>query len=524
MDVRCPQCQTLYEIDDDRVQSNDATLKCRECQHLFRLGVGRVPSREDAQRWMVRESSGGDILYFDEFDTLHGWIMEREVDRTWEISRTGDSWKKLGEVGEFETIFQAVASGSGVHPQEDDAGGGESDSSAGPRAARPEEAESRARSNTQSQFDRDESSRRPPAEPAGAGAGPDEVTQPDAEAAAGESSSGSGDGGDRGGGESAAEQNVQLESGRFPGASDDANGAEGDRVEGADDGWSFEGETGGEAEPEGARFETDDPVEAFDDDLEFEQGRRWPYVLVLLLVAGAGGYAWYAQPAWLVETVRKYVTTDQHSSSAPSSVSSDSGDASADAESEEVEPVAPVRASVREALAAGRTAIDEAVAGRVKTAIEKARSLRGSGMQRAKEVADRQTERRRQAPSGGGVAGLLSQAREALQNGDAASARETFKTAVDQAPGNPEALSGLGWARVELGRSEAAISRFEEARQADASHGDAYMGMARAQRNLGRYREALETYQSYLDAFPNGSKASIAEYQSDQLRNQLGMD
>lgn len=523
MDVRCPQCQTLYEIDDDRVKSNDATLKCRECQHLFRLGVGRVPSREDAQRWMVRESRGGDILYFDEFDTLHGWIMEREVDRTWEISRTGDSWKKLGEVGEFETIFQAVASGSGVHPEKDGGGGGESDSSAGPRAARPEEAESesRPRASTQSQFDRGESSRRPPAEPAGAGAGPDEVTQPDAEAAAGESSPTPGDGGDA---ESEAQKDVQLESGRFAGASDDASATEGQRDEGDDDAWRFEGETGREAEPEGARFETDDPVEAFDDDLEFEQGRRWPYVLVLLVVAGVGGYAWYAQPSWLVETVRKYVTTDQQPSSAPSPASVDSGDASVDAESDVAEPVAPLRASVREALAAGRTAVDEAVADRVKPAIEKARALRGSGVQRAKDVADRQADRRQQSPSGGGVAGVLSQARDALQNGDAASARETFQTAVDQAPGNPEALSGLGWALVELGRSEAAISRFKEARQADSSHGDAYMGMARAQRNLGRYREALETYQSYLDAFPNGSKASIAEYQSEQLRKQLGMD
>lgn len=520
MDVRCPQCQTLYEIDDDRVKSNDATLKCRECQHLFRLGVGRVPSREDAQRWMVRESRGGDILYFDEFDTLHGWIMEREVDRTWEISRTGDSWKKLGEVGEFESIFQAIASGSHVHSEEDGTGGGESDSGAGPRAARPEDAQSgsRARASTQSQFEREESPRQTPGAGSGAAAGPDEVTQPDAEAAAGESSPSPDDEG------SGAGQNVQLETGRFAGASDDAKSTDEERGDHDGDEWSFEGETEREAEPEQARFETDDPVEAFDDDLDFEQPRRWPYVLALLVVAGAGGYVWYAQPPWLMEAVGEYLPVDQQSASAPSADSVDTDEASADAESEPAEPVAPVRTSVREAIAAGRTAVGDAVASRLKTAIDKAGALRGSGVERAREVVDRQAQRRQQSSPGGGVAGLLTRARESLQNGDAAGARDAFQTAVERAPTNPEALSGLGWALVELGRSKAAISRFKEARQADSSHGDAYMGMARAQRNLGRYREALETYQSYLDAFPNGSKASIAEYQSEQLRKQLGMD
>jgi hypothetical protein len=85
---------------------------------MFRLDSDAQPSREDRRRWMVRDPAEGDILYFNTFDTLHRWIVEREVDRTWEISRTGDKWMRLGDIGEFRPIFQVVDNVSSIESGE----------------------------------------------------------------------------------------------------------------------------------------------------------------------------------------------------------------------------------------------------------------------------------------------------------------------------------------------------------------------------------------------------------------------
>lgn len=110
MDVRCPQCQTLYELDDEQVGKRAVTLKCSQCQHVFRLGGRTASSQENHRRWMVRRRVEGDILYLSTFDTLHEWIMKREVRADDEISRTGQRWASLGEIGEFQPMFQVVES------------------------------------------------------------------------------------------------------------------------------------------------------------------------------------------------------------------------------------------------------------------------------------------------------------------------------------------------------------------------------------------------------------------------------
>ena len=37
MDVRCPRCQSEYELDDARVTDDGVTVKCSECAHVFRV-------------------------------------------------------------------------------------------------------------------------------------------------------------------------------------------------------------------------------------------------------------------------------------------------------------------------------------------------------------------------------------------------------------------------------------------------------------------------------------------------------
>ena len=159
MDVRCRQCGTEYELDDARVGSTGTTVKCSTCSHVFKVmpsgdtreasgvqrpapaGGGERPERtprtpstetpklgtqpapprasvvaaavpppaapQAAGDWMVKKADG-QIFRFRELTTLQKWIVERKVVRDDEISRTGKSWKKLGEIAELTSFFQVV--------------------------------------------------------------------------------------------------------------------------------------------------------------------------------------------------------------------------------------------------------------------------------------------------------------------------------------------------------------------------------------------------------------------------------
>lgn len=123
MDVRCPRCQSEYELDDARVSDEGVTVKCSECQHVFRVKkkslVMTLPVREDLalaqplpgtappREWKVRQPNGNTYLC-RELTTLQKWIIENKVGRDDEISLTGETWKRLGDIPELASFFQVV--------------------------------------------------------------------------------------------------------------------------------------------------------------------------------------------------------------------------------------------------------------------------------------------------------------------------------------------------------------------------------------------------------------------------------
>jgi len=141
MDVRCERCKTGYEFDDARVTEAGVTVKCTTCGHVFKVKkkalVVTVPVKpseidqasppiapplanaapaakpepkpvpERTKDWKVRQANGN-VFTFKELTTLQKWIVERKVSRDDEISLTGESWKRLGNIAELASFFQVV--------------------------------------------------------------------------------------------------------------------------------------------------------------------------------------------------------------------------------------------------------------------------------------------------------------------------------------------------------------------------------------------------------------------------------
>ncbi|MCU0695923.1 MAG: zinc-ribbon domain-containing protein [Myxococcaceae bacterium] len=123
MDVRCPKCQSEYELDDARVTDDGVTVKCSECQHVFRVkkkslvmtlpvrdepaAAATLPPTAQHREWKVRQPNGN-IYLCRELTTLQKWIVEGKVGRDDEISLTGENWKRLGNIPELASFFQVV--------------------------------------------------------------------------------------------------------------------------------------------------------------------------------------------------------------------------------------------------------------------------------------------------------------------------------------------------------------------------------------------------------------------------------
>ncbi len=150
MDVRCEKCQTEYELDESRLKPGGVTVKCTNCGHMFKIRkrantnvgvpqsvtieprarqgsnrpesvtaeapvrpshdaptkIADLPSGPNAaeRQWLVRLENG-DTKMCRELATLQQWIVAGVVSRESLISRTGKTWKRLGDVGELGQYF-----------------------------------------------------------------------------------------------------------------------------------------------------------------------------------------------------------------------------------------------------------------------------------------------------------------------------------------------------------------------------------------------------------------------------------
>jgi len=171
MDVRCEKCQTEYELDEARLKPGGVTVKCTNCGHMFKIrkrantdvGVpaaavaaataaaqqqaqaprpnttspkqpmarqdsifdeaptSRVGEGEDGpttvdRQWLIRLETG-EQKSCRELATLQQWIVSGVVSRESLISRTGKTWKRIGDIAELVQYFQIADEAKTVRAQ-----------------------------------------------------------------------------------------------------------------------------------------------------------------------------------------------------------------------------------------------------------------------------------------------------------------------------------------------------------------------------------------------------------------------
>ena len=68
MIVTCPNCQTRYNLPDDKIPSTGAKVKCSKCAHVFKTDPPVVTPEDEVENLLEEESQAADTQAGDEFD------------------------------------------------------------------------------------------------------------------------------------------------------------------------------------------------------------------------------------------------------------------------------------------------------------------------------------------------------------------------------------------------------------------------------------------------------------------------
>lgn len=531
MDVCCPQCQTVYEVEELNAYSAAISLQCSQCSFVFRFSAPGRSIEENQRRWMIRSSAQGDILYFNTFDVLHRWIMDGSVSGEDSISRTGKRWMALRNIGEFAPIFQTVESIAKIADTRP--GKPESVTKTGPKpVASGLDEEIVTKVIPSSQVLPQSQLQPPPRVQGGQGESIKNHTLPYGVAAAARQSTtgefrsltpASTTHTPRPTVSSAPQQSQSAQHRAVPRAA-----AAVDYVDypaapvQKEDAWSF-GDSLPETElSQRANSEQTRTWGFYDVHAARRRSRRRRTIIAVVavcVISGLGAAAYFGQ-----EPLQQW-----WSSAFASRDVIKLGDLAAAEELQEQEQKSD-ELSVDSVLSGVAVkASHDTSSQQIFAALSSADEKQKQHHQEAQTQAARATKKQNKAEvpdepavKGNDLQSILENARRMLESGKPAQARQLYHQAARLDPQNAEAIAGLGWSLLALGNADSARAQFRRAKYRDPSFDGSYIGLGRAERDLGNLDEALKAYEDYLNRFPDGPQVSIARYQSDELKRQLG--
>ncbi len=467
MDVSCPQCKTEYEFEDARIPDDGLTVKCTQCGHVFRMKK-RAPElprpTEDSQpgrEWRLRQATGN-IFNFRRLTTLQKWIVERKVQKDDEISLTGDTWKRLGDIAELASFFQVV----------DDALKAEARASAPPLsfATRPSDEtlppEAPIKPKLVDTLPGPGFSPLPPL--------PIEST--------------------RGSGPSSLGFSRDEPTSSGPVSNETIRGNV----------FSLPAPANPAAPPlpSAPRRPVVNPEAKTElrDEPKPESGGLLKWVAIALMILGiGGGAAWY----FIVFAPQQALLA---------------------AEKDDANRQAEIERSSKEALAAQQRAAEAAAKSRAEAEVVEVIDAGAPVVVDAGNavavvvVVDAGEPTKAAPPKPRDFDQLLAEAERLRARDRSEAALALFARAAELKPNRVEPQSGGGFALLDLGKAAEAEATFRGALQVNPRYGPAMIGMAEASRTLGKKEQAVEYYEKYLEAFPNGSEAKMAKGAVERLK------
>lgn len=531
MDVSCPKCQTEYELDDARITEDGVTVKCTSCAHVFRVkrkslvvtlpvrpgepppppaeAMGSLPPAPPLREWKLRQPNGN-VYPCRDLTMLQKWIIEGKVQRDDEISLTGETWKRLGNIPELASFFQVVDDAAKARALES--------MSKSPATGSPPVQQPAAPSGPKPVQGKITDTWRggtfsaPAPEPVvPAPVEPDVETLPPDPPAMRRREPNPMKETLQGGRFSTVPPAVTTPGGRFsapPPAA--ANTTPGGRSSGPP-----------APLPPPPPPRTPEPTE---DDLRRAVGGGGSGKWIALVIAGlavGGGVGWYLG---VYEPEQQRLAQERASEQARID---EENRVKALQDAANKNPPVVIDAGVVEEIDAGVASVDAGAAAVVDAGVVAPPVVIDAGapvlvVDAGAAVAEK--PEKPEKPDAGAAEPkksyefYLAQGERLREREKATEALNYYGRAHELKPERVEPLAGRGLCLLDMGNPAAAVAAFEQALALGPRYGPAIMGMAEALRAQGKNEQAIEYYQKYLDVLPNGSEAPVARNSIERLK------
>ena len=107
MEISCPKCKTTYDFEDTLIGPKGTVVRCTQCGYMFKIFRSEDKGVIQSAGWMIRKKNGS-VFNVDRFSTLQKWIVDGKVTPEDELSRTGKTWKNLGDIVELSGLFKTT--------------------------------------------------------------------------------------------------------------------------------------------------------------------------------------------------------------------------------------------------------------------------------------------------------------------------------------------------------------------------------------------------------------------------------
>ncbi len=103
--VHCDRCGSGHELERILIGPHGTPIKCGHCSHVFQVSPEDEAKLKSPVVWLIRDPSGS-TTPFSRIGVLQKVILEGRAGPDWELSRFGESWRKLGEIDGLKLFFE----------------------------------------------------------------------------------------------------------------------------------------------------------------------------------------------------------------------------------------------------------------------------------------------------------------------------------------------------------------------------------------------------------------------------------
>jgi predicted Zn finger-like uncharacterized protein len=103
--VECERCGSGLEIDRILIGPNGTPVRCGTCDAVFTVLPEDENKLSSPVVWLLKDARER-TTPFSRIEVLQRVIMEGTARRDWQLSRFGESWRRLGDIEGLKIFFE----------------------------------------------------------------------------------------------------------------------------------------------------------------------------------------------------------------------------------------------------------------------------------------------------------------------------------------------------------------------------------------------------------------------------------